>query len=489
MNTSELRLTSVKPVCRIISGTHVRHGLHRFRAEISSMQDGWQESAIKAMGGDVRLGVTLHTPPDNAHVHGIHILDGWCKAEEEQYVVANEEFASTVQQMGLVHTASNMYMDSDEVVWRIHRKNNGSIVITKDVDADDITQLLEKASAYSGTPENFFTSPIDVVPLPAKVLFANRNGELDSGIVHTLLDGHPQLASCLTAKNRKLGTQPVILHPLQVVVAEHWEGQKPGNDKETLAEYKKEVSSTGSKELFSSLYAALQDCLVCDGYGHDDGMVRAMTISSVPIDWEMGDRLIARQSKNEYCLGTVVGTTEKKLSVLWDASDKRENISRKSKKILGRASNTHRQEHLGMLDEHMALAMVETCGNPAATVNATRAWPTDNDSYMVVVKNTAASVDHPKGQYLAHVASASDFATLQHIEGQDVKYLVVNNPIWRSKLPAYKSGDVTIKCDVLSSVDMSALAEDTQYWTSKRKIANSVEAGDCWKAGGPKIQI
>ena len=170
MNVSALRLTSVKPVCRILSGTHVRHGLHRFRAEISSMQEGWQRSVTDAMGGDIRLGVTLHTPPDKAYVHGIHILDGWCKAKEEQYVVANDELASTVQRMGLVHTASNMYMDADEVVWRIHRKNNGSVIITKDMDADDITQLLEKASTYNNIPENSFTSPVDVVALPAKVI-------------------------------------------------------------------------------------------------------------------------------------------------------------------------------------------------------------------------------------------------------------------------------------------------------------------------------
>ena len=301
-----------------------------------------------------------------------------------------------------------------------------------------------------------------------------------------LLDGHPQLVSCLTAKNRKLGTQPVILHPLQVVVAEHWEGQRPGNDTEILAEYRREVSSTGSKEMFASLYAALQDCLVCDGHGESE-TAHTMTIASVPIAWEMGDRLIAMHGKNEYGLGTVVGTTEKKLSVLWDADGKRGKLSRKSKKILGRASDNHRHEHPGMLDEHAALAMVETGGNPATAISTARAWPANNDSYMVVIKNTPANVEYPKGQYVAHVASANDFATLRHIEGQDIKYLIVSNPVWRNKLPAYQSGSMTIQCDVLSSIDMAALADDTQYWTSKRKIANSVEAGDCWKAGGPKI--
>ena len=488
MSLPALQLSGVRPQAKVIAGVHVRNGLHRFQAELSHMTPGWQDAVEAALGGSVKLGVTLRNDRHVTDTSKTQVLDGWCVLAQEQRIVQAHEVASTIQEMGLVQTARNMYMDEDEAVWHISKKN-GEVVITKDANADDIGGLLEKASRLSGLPtDGGFRSPLEVTQLPAKVLYVSDDGNLKGGIVHSMLEGTPQLASCLATEERMLKKEPIVIHPLQVVVAEHWEGMPSGNKPKHLNKYRLEISS--EPDLLASLHTVLEGPLVHSQTVNDDSDERAqqiLTMAAKPVHWQMGDRIIAMRD-DDYHMGTVVNNGSNRLSVIWDADGSTEKVKAQSKYILGRAAPQYRAKQVAAFDAETAMSFLESAGDSTGEVlhmslmDNVSQYAQSKAAYIVAV--TQKDRTSPTR---AFTASLEDADKLPRFSGSKAYYLVVNDDKWRKKYPALRPGARSVVASDMLYDDLRRMIDGTIMWSSKDRMTGTreVASGEVWIRGTP----
>ena len=145
-------------------------------------------------------------------------LDGWAKIVRSRRVIPdnNQTLASTLREMKLEEVASGLYMDDASSTWSVER-SGGNILITRQLDADEIDDIIEKASSMGSKPD--FRSPIERTGTPAGILWVDEDGECASGLAYSTAKGHPAMLRTFPITNDGPSRRSTMVHPLNVVIA------------------------------------------------------------------------------------------------------------------------------------------------------------------------------------------------------------------------------------------------------------------------------
>ena len=116
-------------------------------------------------------------------------LDGWAKIVRTRRIIPDNDraLASTLREMKLEEVASGLYMDDASSTWSVER-SGGNILITRQLEADEIDDIIEQASSIGSGDQ--FRSPIERTGTPAGILWVDEDGECASGLAYSVVKGY-----------------------------------------------------------------------------------------------------------------------------------------------------------------------------------------------------------------------------------------------------------------------------------------------------------
>lgn len=203
-------------VAHITAGRNVLDNLVRFQAQVSSLREGYVDAIAKAFSNNVLvLEDTLVVTSNIGRHTPAKIVEGFGLIRPVSKRLDHEKAAAEIDHLGLTCVASNIYLDPNQVQWRVE-KYGDSTVISRDTN-DDVAELIETANRKYAQENNQIKSLVDN-KFVGVVGYVNEAGSQVSGYAFAGVEGNSDLLQVIMAMN--MDGDPVMVDTFQVIASD-----------------------------------------------------------------------------------------------------------------------------------------------------------------------------------------------------------------------------------------------------------------------------